>query len=67
MRYKLDRTAFSMHALEDNKPSIEYWKDKTLSERLAASFYLNSVAFNFDIENPPRMDRTVFSMRKHKE
>ncbi|MEO8087985.1 MAG: hypothetical protein ABI763_14265 [Bacteroidota bacterium] len=65
MKFKLDRTAFSMHSLEVNEPAINYWKDKTIDERLAATFYLNSVAYNFDLNNPPRLDRTVFSMRKN--
>ena len=62
---EFDRTAFEMRSSEDRKPAIEYWKDKTFEERLAAAFYLNSVAYNFDINNPPEMDKTVFSMRKH--
>jgi hypothetical protein len=27
--------------------------------------YLNSIAFNFKIENPPKMDKQAFKMRKH--
>jgi hypothetical protein len=65
MEYKLDRTAFSMHSHEVREPAAEYWKTKNLTERLSAAFYLNSVAFNFDISNPPRLDRTLFSMRKN--
>ncbi|GAA4042922.1 hypothetical protein GCM10022409_31080 [Hymenobacter glaciei] len=34
-------------------------------ERLRAAQYLNSVAFNFDLDNPPRLDRTAFSCRAH--
>lgn len=33
--------------------------------RLRAAAYLNSVAYNYDFNNLPRMDRTAFSMRKH--
>ena len=64
-KFKLDRTAFSMHALEVHEPAIRYWKNKSIDERLAAAAYLNSVAYNFDLQNPPRLDRTAFSMRKH--
>ena len=32
---------------------------------LGATTYLNSVAFNFDPNNPPRLDRTAFSGRAH--
>jgi hypothetical protein len=66
MAFKLDRNSFSMHSLEEKTPARAYWVLKTNEERLAAAFYLNSVAYNFDINNPPRLDRTVFSARKHK-
>jgi len=64
--YKLDRTAFRagthQELAEANKV---YWQEKTIEERLQAAAYLNSVAWNYPLDNPPRMDRTVFSMRKH--
>ena len=41
-----------------------YWKDKTPVERLRAAYYLISVAYDFDPENPPPVDRTKFSCRK---
>jgi len=63
--YKLDRNAFSMHSLESKEPASAYWKNKTPEERLRAAFYLNSVAYNFNISDPPKMNRTVFSMRRH--
>jgi hypothetical protein len=65
MNFKLDRTAFRATNHENKGNDFSYWKSKTDAERLAAAFYLNSVAYNFDINNPPRMDKTVFSMRKH--
>ena len=60
MSYKLDRTSFSMSSNEFSEPAIKYWRTKSIEERLCASFYLNSVAFNFDLDNPPRLDRDVF-------
>jgi len=65
-KFKLDRTAFKMGKQENAEPPGKYWKTKTPMERLAAAMYLNSIAYNYDIDNPPKMDRTVFSMRKHK-
>ena len=62
--YKLNRTAFKMGSLGMQEPAVNYWKTKTAGERLAAAFYLNSVAYQFDLSNPPRLDRTAFSMRK---
>ena len=66
IKFEFDRAAFEMRSSETHKPAIEYSKDMSPEERLAAAFYLNSVAYNFDINNPPAMDKTVFSMRKHK-
>ncbi len=65
MSYKLDRSAFSMGSSNVSEPAIRYWKTQTLEQRLSASFYLNSVAYNFDLSNPPRLDRTIFTMRKN--
>lgn len=63
---KMDRGFHWAGKLEDNEERLkEYWSKTTTRERLQATFYLNSVAYNFDINNPPRMDRTVFSMRKN--
>lgn len=66
MEYKLDRSAFSMGSSNVQEPAIAYWKNKTHEERLRAAFYLNSVAYNFNLSNPPKLDRTFFSMRKNK-
>lgn len=41
-----------------------YWKDKSYAERLNAACYLISIAFNFDPQNPPPVDRTKFSCCK---
>jgi hypothetical protein len=34
-------------------------------ERLRAAAYLNSVAYGYDLQNPPKLDRTAFSTRQH--
>jgi hypothetical protein len=62
MDFKLDRSAFRATSNEAKGTDFVYWKTKTDAEKLAAAFYLNSVAYNFDINNPPKMDKTVFSM-----
>lgn len=61
--YKLDRTVGIAHKLEED-PYKTYWQSQPMIERLKAAFYLNSVAFNFSVSNPPKMDRTLFSMHK---
>jgi hypothetical protein len=64
--FRLDRNIGIAHNHETD-PYKEYWKNQSIEERLKAANYLNSVAFNFSLENPPVLDRTVFSMRKLSE
>ena len=63
--FRLDRTKFKMQTFKEASHQLKYWKSKTIEERLRAAYYLISVAYNFDINNPPKLDRTAFSMRKH--
>ena len=62
--YKLDRTAFKAQTAEEAaKSHAIYYKTLTWQERLSITNYLNSVAFNYPESEPPKMDRTFFSMR----
>lgn len=60
--FKLDRTAFKAMTLQQADKETNY-KHLTAFERLKITAYLNSVAYNYDINNPPKMDRTVFEAR----
>ena len=62
--YRLDRTKFKAQSFEAADNQYEYWQKKTIEERLRAAHYLISVAYDFDINNPPKLDRTAFSARK---
>lgn len=64
--FKLDRTAFKGQTLREATKHTEYYKKLTWQERLKVTAYLNSVAYNFDMNNPPRMDRTKFSTKSYK-
>jgi hypothetical protein len=62
--YHLDRTAFKAQTAEEAvKRQAEYYRSLTWQERLRMANYLNSVAFNYPENYPPRLDRTVFSVR----
>ncbi|MEM6963317.1 MAG: hypothetical protein AAF573_01040 [Bacteroidota bacterium] len=63
--YRLDRTKFKMQSFREADMQHAYWQNKSPTERLQAAFYLISVAYDFDINHPPKMDRNVFGMRKH--
>jgi hypothetical protein len=61
--FKLDRTAFKGQTLQEAANHAEHYKKLSWQERLKVAAYLNSVAFNFDLNNPPRMDKTKFSTK----
>lgn len=62
---RMDRSKFKVQTMEDADHQLDFWATKSPAERLAAAAYLNSVAWGYDIQNPPRMDRSAFSMHKH--
>ena len=64
MEFRLDRTAFHAGTHEETERYHAQNQPETMAERLAAA-YLNSVAFNYDLNNPPHLDRTVFTARQH--
>ena len=67
MEYRLDRTAFHAGTHEETERYHACNQPLTMVERLRSAAYLNSVAFNYDFNNPPRLDRTAFSTRRHTE
>ena len=62
MNFRLDRTAFKIQTLQEASDNFEFWNSKTDKEKLSAAMYLNSVAYNFPLDNPPRLDRTLFKI-----
>jgi len=61
--FKLDRNAFKAQSLKDAADHASVYNKMTWQERLKVAAYLNSVAYNYDVNNPPRMDRTKFSTK----
>jgi len=62
--FKLDRNIFQMGSHQ--KPDVVDWKKKSYAERLNIAAYLNSVAYNYPMHSPPKLDRTTFHMKKRK-
>lgn len=60
---KMNRNAFKAHTAEEASDHASYYKTLTWQERLAIANYLNSVAYNYPENNPPKLDRTVFKTR----
>jgi hypothetical protein len=62
-KYKMDKTAFKVSTFEEADNHYGFWKNKSMKERFDAAFYLIQQAYG--TTNSTRLDRTVFSKRKH--
>jgi hypothetical protein len=58
--YRLDRTKFKGQTAADAADHAAYYKKLTWQERLRIAYYLNSVAYNYPENNPPKLDKTIF-------
>ena len=63
---KFDRTVFKAMTAEEANKEMQNHQHLSMKERLQLTMYLNSIAFNFPINNPPKLDRTVFEARARK-
>jgi hypothetical protein len=57
---RLDRTAFKAQTAAEASNDAAYYKKLTWQERLRIANYLNSVAYNYPENDPPKLDRTYF-------
>ncbi len=62
--YSLDRTAFKAHTAREAADHSVCYRNKDLKERLEIAGYLNAIAFNYPLNNPPRMDKSIFQARE---
>jgi len=63
--FRLDRSAFKIQTHEQASKTSEYWLSKSPQERFDAAWFLICAAYDIDVKNPPRLDRSAFSMRKN--
>jgi len=61
--YRLDRTAFKAQTVEEAANHTIFYGNLHWKERLLVTAYLNSIAFNYSSELPPRMDKTKFEVK----
>ncbi len=61
--FKLDRTAHSSGKITDFKKESDNYKNMNLSQIGEVFAYLQSISYNYSINQPLKMDRTVFSVR----
>ena len=64
--FKLDRTTFKAQTATEASNHKAYYASLTWQERIKIAAYLNSVAFDYDFNNPPRMDKTICSPKSRK-
>ncbi|WP_164969619.1 hypothetical protein [Aquirufa rosea] len=62
---KLDRTYSTSGNLFKQKEEVTHYLGLSKEEISKVFSYLNSVSFNYAIDNPPKIDKTAFSMRKN--
>ncbi len=59
-KFKLDRTSFEARNASEQVNYGKAYQNTTWQERQ----YLNSIAYGYDLDNPPRMDKTFFQIKK---
>jgi hypothetical protein len=64
--FRLDKTKFKAQTAQEAGDHSSYYRSLTWQERLRISAYLNSVAYNYPLNDPPKMDKTVFKARSLK-
>ena len=63
-KYRMDKTAFKIQTVEEADDAMCNYTNHSAKERLEIAFYLTSIAYKFDMDNPPRMDKTAFRIKK---
>lgn len=64
----LDRTVFEARNMEkDGNIDNNYWHDKTVEEKMEAAAIVTAAAFGEPDFLKKKVDRTIFTSRKHKK
>lgn len=58
--FRLNRLAFKAQTAAEAANHSLYYKNLSWQERLKIAAYLNSIAFNYSEDTPPKSDRTAF-------
>jgi len=65
--FRLDRNTGSAQTAKEAADHAVIYRKLTWQERLRIAAYLNSGAYRYDVDHPPRLDRTRFSARSLKK
>lgn len=61
--FRLDRTKFKAQTAEEAANHATFYQSLTWQERLKIANYLNSIAYDYPENHPPKLDRTKFKTR----
>ncbi|MCQ6960551.1 hypothetical protein [Mucilaginibacter aquariorum] len=61
--YQLHWAAYHIQKAKQCGNEGGYFRTLTWQDRLRIANYLNSIAYNYPENNPPKMDKTAFSYR----
>ena len=64
MEERLDRTVFKRQTPEEAANTVSFWKNQSPAYRLRSAYLLSLRVYGYDPADEPRLDKTVFSMRK---
>lgn len=64
MEERLDKTFFKKQSVKEADRNVVYWRTKSMSERLQAAYHLSLRVYGYSPDNPPRMDKSFFTIRK---
>ncbi|HRG38899.1 MAG TPA: hypothetical protein PK289_10240 [Bacteroidia bacterium] len=62
--FKFDRSYSKSSNHKTFVKESEHYKGFTIQQIAEVFLYLQSVAYNYDLSNPPRMDKTIYSSGK---
>ena len=62
--YRLDKTAFKAQTFAEADADNLFAKEVPVGERLRQAYFLTLKAYGYSYNNEPKLDRTLFSMRK---
>ncbi|UAY51809.1 hypothetical protein [Ferruginibacter albus] len=61
----MDKSISSSGSFKEAEKAKRFNSNDTLSERLQQSWYLTCMAYGIDHNTPPKMEKKLFSVRKH--
>ena len=61
--FRLDKNFHKSYNYKDKRKESDNYVHLSFIERMKVFAYLQSVAYNYPIDSPPKMDKTIHSVR----